>query len=57
MRAAIINKFGAPDVFDMDDIPEPSIGEQELLIEVVTGSVNPVDYKQRKGNHKLCKRS
>ncbi|MBA7683590.1 L-threonine 3-dehydrogenase [subsurface metagenome] len=53
MRAAIINKFGAPDVFDMDVIPEPSIGERELLIEVVAGSVNPVDYKQRKGNHKF----
>lgn len=53
MKAAVINSFGHPDVFTISDIPKPSIEENELLIEVISGSVNPIDYKQRKGNHKL----
>jgi NADPH:quinone reductase-like Zn-dependent oxidoreductase len=53
MKAAVINGFGSSDVFCIADVPEPEISENELLIEVVSGSVNPIDYKQRKGNHKL----
>jgi NADPH:quinone reductase-like Zn-dependent oxidoreductase len=53
MKAAVINSFGSSKVFNIADIPVPEISENELLIEVVSGSVNPVDFKQRKGNHKL----
>ena len=53
MKAAVIYEYGGPDVFRYEDIPKPSMGEDELLIEVHAASVNPVDWKQRKGNHKL----
>jgi len=53
MKAAVINNFGSSEVFSIADVPEPEISENELLIEVVSGSVNPIDFKQRKGNHKL----
>ncbi len=53
MKAVVINSFGSQDVFSIADIPEPSIGENELLIEVTAGSLNPIDYKQRQGHHKF----
>lgn len=53
MKAAVINSFGSSEVFSIADVPKPEISKDEILIEVVSGSVNPVDFKQRKGNHKL----
>lgn len=53
MKAAVINSFGPPDVFTIQDIPKPVVKDDEVLIEVKAGGINPVDYKQRKGNHKF----
>lgn len=53
MKASVIDKFGEPEVFKVVEVPEPSIIENEVLIEVIAGSVNPVDWKQRKGNHRF----
>ncbi|MBN1597560.1 MAG: NAD(P)-dependent alcohol dehydrogenase [Bacteroidales bacterium] len=52
MKAVVIRKFGSHDVFELDDLPEPEITNKEVLIRVISGSINPIDYKQRKGNHK-----
>ena len=53
MKAAVINSYGSPEVFEITDIPKPEIFENELLIKVKASSINPVDYKIRKGNLKL----
>lgn len=53
MKAIVINRFGPPDVFQISNVPEPSLKDDEILIEVSAGSVNPIDFKQRKGNHKF----
>jgi NADPH:quinone reductase-like Zn-dependent oxidoreductase len=53
MKALIINKFGTPDVFEISDISEPELKANEILIEVTAGSVNPIDWKQRRGNHRF----
>ncbi|MGD2034543.1 MAG: NAD(P)-dependent alcohol dehydrogenase [Bacteroidales bacterium] len=53
MKAAIIDRFGPPEVFRIADVPEPEIKADELLIRVIAGSVNPIDFKQRKGNHRF----
>lgn len=53
MKAAIINAFGKPEVFKISEIPEPVIGINDILIEAKAGSINPVDWKQRKGNHRF----
>jgi NADPH:quinone reductase-like Zn-dependent oxidoreductase len=53
MKAAVIYEYGGPEVFRYEDIPQPEIKEDEVLVEVHAASVNPVDWKQRKGNHKL----
>ncbi len=53
MKAAIINQFGSPDVFEIEDVKKPVIKDDQLLIKVFTHSINPIDWKQRKGNHKF----
>jgi len=49
----VIYEYGEPEVFRYEEIPQPQIKEDEVLVEVHAASVNPVDWKQRKGNHKL----
>ena len=51
MRAMVIEEFGEPSVLKMKDMPEPELGEQDLLIEVYAAGLNPVDTKIRRGAH------
>ncbi len=53
MKAATINKWGDPGVFDIGTFEKPAPGPNQVQIQVICSSVNPVDYKQRKGNHKF----
>lgn len=51
MKAVRIHEFGGADVLRVEDLPEPVLGEDEALILVRAASVNPVDYKIRKGGY------
>jgi len=53
VKAAVIHKYGGPEEFRIEEIPEPVIRPDEVLIRVMYASINPVDWKQRNGNHKL----
>lgn len=53
MKAAIINQFGNPEVFELSEIEKPHIKDDQILIKVFASSINPIDWKQRKGNHKF----
>lgn len=57
MKAAIINRFGEADLFQISDIEIPEYNANEVLIRVNASSINPVDWKHRKGNHRLLKGS
>lgn len=50
MKAAVINKYGDPDVFEIIDVREPLPKEHEVMIRVYASSINPVDWKLRNGN-------
>lgn len=52
MKAAIINKFGSSAVFKISDIQIPKPKDNQILVRVFATSINPIDWKQRKGNHK-----
>ncbi len=52
MKAAIIKRWGSPEVLEIVDIPKPAISDDQLMIKVYSTGLNPVDWKQRKGNHK-----
>lgn len=49
MKAVIINRYGSPDVLQYTDIELPQIKSDELLVKIRASSVNPVDWKIRKG--------
>lgn len=52
MRAARIHEYGTPDVFQVEEVPDPTPGPGDVLIEVHAASVNPVDYKIRQGGQR-----
>jgi len=49
MKAVSIEKYGGPEVLQYTEHPMPQIDDNELLIQVKASSVNPVDWKVRKG--------
>ncbi len=49
MKAVVIREFGDPDVLRYEDIPEPSIKRDEVLIKVAYTSVNHLDIWVRRG--------
>lgn len=52
MRAMAIEAYGGPERLRLMDLPVPVPGEEEVLIEIVCASVNPVDWKIREGQLK-----
>jgi NADPH2:quinone reductase len=49
MRAMVVTQFGGPEVLRLQDVPQPTPGEHDLLVEVHAAALNPVDFKIRKG--------
>ncbi|HBB30444.1 MAG TPA: zinc-binding alcohol dehydrogenase [Cyanobacteria bacterium UBA8803] len=49
MKAVIINQYGSTEVLEYSNIETPQITSDQLLIKVRATSVNPVDWKIRKG--------
>ncbi|ADJ15183.1 zinc-binding dehydrogenase [Halalkalicoccus jeotgali] len=50
MQARVIEEFGEPAVFETREIETPEPGPGEVRIAVAASSVNPVDYKIRRGD-------
>ena len=51
MKAVRIHRFGGPEVMELEEVPVPQPREDEMLVRVHTASVNPVDYKIRRGGY------
>ncbi|MHB8234431.1 MAG: NADP-dependent oxidoreductase [Solirubrobacteraceae bacterium] len=49
MRAALLTATGGPEVLRVVDVPQPEPGDGEVLIRVRAASINPIDWKQRRG--------
>ncbi len=49
MRAVVMHETGAADVLSYEEAERPEPGEGEVLIRVQAASVNPVDWKYRRG--------
>jgi len=49
MKAAVIDAFGPLTNLEIRDIPQPSIGPDEILVEVHAAGINPIDWKIREG--------
>lgn len=53
MKAIVYQKFGGTDVLQTIEEAKPSIQSTQLLIKVKAVSINPLDWKIRKGEMKL----
>jgi NADPH:quinone reductase-like Zn-dependent oxidoreductase len=49
MRAVVMHETGGPEVLHIEDIPTPDVGAGQLLVRVQATSVNPIDWKIRRG--------
>jgi len=49
MKAIAIRGYGSADVLQYEDLPQPKIKSDQLLVKVHASSVNPVDWKIRQG--------
>ncbi|WP_225000276.1 NAD(P)-dependent alcohol dehydrogenase [Cesiribacter sp. SM1] len=53
MKAAIIKRYGSADSLRIQDMPRPSLSDDEVLVRVRATSINPVDWKIREGSLKF----
>jgi NADPH:quinone reductase-like Zn-dependent oxidoreductase len=52
MKAAVIHRYGGPEVVSIEDRPAPVVGPRDVLIDVKAASLNPLDVKIRHGKAK-----
>src|SRR5215203_6622987 len=51
MKAVYIQQFGGPEVVKYGDLPDPSAGPGQIVVDTFAASVNGADWKVRAGNH------
>jgi NADPH:quinone reductase-like Zn-dependent oxidoreductase len=49
MKAVLLEAYGDVDQLRYRDVPTPTPGDGEVLVRVISTSINPVDYKIREG--------
>lgn len=49
MKAVLADNYGGPEVLQIEDVPIPKVGPNGVLVRIHASSVNPIDWKLRKG--------
>ena len=49
MRAIVLDAHGGPEVLRLREVPDPAIGSDEVLVDVIASAVNRADVLQRLG--------
>jgi NADPH:quinone reductase-like Zn-dependent oxidoreductase len=44
VKAAVYHRFGSPDVLELQDIAQPAVGDDGVLVRVRASSVNPAEW-------------
>ncbi|GGH19982.1 NADP-dependent oxidoreductase [Paenibacillus segetis] len=52
MKAMVINKYGKHPL-QLTDMPEPEVGDYDVLAEIHAASINPIDFKVRDGKVRM----
>ena len=50
MRALVRDTYGSPDVLRVEDVPEPPVGADDVLVRVVAASLNAADVELLRGD-------
>ena len=51
MKAVYIQQFGGPEVLKYGDLPDPSAGPGQIVVDTFAASVNGADWKVRAGHY------
>ncbi|XP_008778217.1 quinone oxidoreductase PIG3 isoform X2 [Phoenix dactylifera] len=51
MKAVVITSPGGPEVLQSQEVDDPAVGDEEVLIEVAAAALNRADTLQRKGSY------
>lgn len=49
MRAVVLTEYGGPEVLTIAEVPEPTPGPEDLLVEITATALNRADLLQRRG--------
>jgi putative PIG3 family NAD(P)H quinone oxidoreductase len=49
MRAVVLHSYGGPEVLTLEDVPDPVVGPDEVLVDVRATALNRADLLQRMG--------
>jgi len=49
VRAVVLRSHGGPDVLQVEEVPDPAPGPEEILVDVVAAGLNRADLLQRMG--------
>ena len=49
MKAVIAERYGGPEVLQIEEIDVPRVGPNGVLVRIHASSVNPIDWKLRNG--------
>ncbi|WP_280771980.1 NADP-dependent oxidoreductase [Salipaludibacillus daqingensis] len=49
MKAIVINEYGSKELLHEQELPQPKIAEDQVLVETYATSINPIDWKLREG--------
>jgi len=51
MKAVVINRFGGPEVLEIEEVPKPQPEPEEILVHVRSTALNRADLLQRQGRY------
>jgi NADPH2:quinone reductase len=51
MRAVVLHSYGGPEVLTIEDVPDPTAGPEEIVVDVVATALNRADLLQRRGHY------
>jgi NADPH2:quinone reductase len=51
IKAAVISRFGGPEVIEIQEVPTPSAAADQVLVQVKASSLNRADLLQRQGKY------
>ncbi|WP_200211044.1 NADP-dependent oxidoreductase [Micromonospora coerulea] len=53
MKAFVVERYGDASAVRAGDVPDPQVGDQDVLVRIHAASVNPLDLRTRNGDFKV----